>query len=59
MTDQWTCGHEAGATCAECYRDLAAKAHDLAEENARLRAELEGWNAAKTWADVPTQEAKE
>jgi len=34
---QWTCGHVAGAMCAECYRLLAQKAHELAEENSRLR----------------------
>ena len=27
---EWTCGHKAGAACAECYRLLAAKAHELA-----------------------------
>lgn len=27
----WTCGHTAGAVCAECYRLLAEKAHKLAE----------------------------
>jgi hypothetical protein len=29
---EWTCGHVAGAMCAECYRQLAAKAHELAEQ---------------------------
>jgi len=38
---QWTCGHVAGAVCAECYRLLAQKAHELAEENQRLRDELD------------------
>jgi len=33
----WTCGHKADAMCAECYRLLALKAHELAEENQRLR----------------------
>jgi hypothetical protein len=37
---EWTCGHVAGAVCAECYRQLAAKAHALAEENRRLRDEI-------------------
>jgi hypothetical protein len=37
----WTCGHHAGAMCAECWRELAAKAIELAEENLRLRAELD------------------
>jgi hypothetical protein len=35
----WTCGHEAGAVCAECYRDLARKAHELQEEVDRLRCD--------------------
>jgi DNA-binding transcriptional regulator PaaX len=34
---EWTCGHVAGAMCAECYRILAERAHELAEENQRLR----------------------
>jgi len=29
---EWTCGHTAGAHCAECYRILAWRAHELAEE---------------------------
>jgi hypothetical protein len=33
----WTCGHVGGAVCAECYRLLAAKAHELVEEVDRLR----------------------
>jgi len=37
---EWTCGHVAGAVCAECYRLLAQKAHELAEENQRLRDEI-------------------
>lgn len=35
---EWSCGHTAGAVCAECYRRLAAKANELAEEVYRLRA---------------------
>jgi len=27
---EWTCGHIGGAVCGECYRLLAAKAHELA-----------------------------
>jgi hypothetical protein len=38
---EWTCGHVGGAVCKECYRLLAAEAHRLAEENLRLREELE------------------
>lgn len=33
----WTCGHVASWVCAECFRELAAKAHQLAEENLMLR----------------------
>lgn len=36
---EWTCGHIAGSVCAECHRILAAKAHELAEENIRLKEE--------------------
>jgi len=38
---KWTCGHVGGAMCAECYRILAWRAHELAEENLRLHQELE------------------
>jgi hypothetical protein len=34
---EWTCGHVGGAMCVECYRILAARAHELAEENLQLR----------------------
>src|SRR4030095_10623803 len=34
---EWSCGHVGGAMCAECYRLLAAKAHELAMEIERLR----------------------
>ena len=34
---EWSCGHVAGSVCAECYRQLPAKAHALAEEVQRLR----------------------
>jgi len=40
LPDEWTCGHVAGAMCAECYRLLAQRANALAEENERLRDEL-------------------
>ena len=43
---EWTCGHFAGAVCAECYRILAARAHELAEENLRLRDALK-WDEDK------------
>lgn len=45
---EWTCGHVAGAVCAECYRILAAKANELAEENIRLREELADAQGAKS-----------
>ena len=28
----WSCGHTAGACCAECRQELAVRAHELAEE---------------------------
>jgi hypothetical protein len=34
---EWTCGHIAGAVCAECHRILAQRANELAVENIRLR----------------------
>ena len=37
---EWSCGHVAGAVCAECYRQLAQRANELAEENQRLRDEI-------------------
>lgn len=45
ISDAWTCGHTAGAVCAECYRELAAKAHDLAEENIELRHRIERFDS--------------
>ena len=36
---EWSCGHVGGAMCAECYRQLAARAHELAEANDRLEEE--------------------
>lgn len=47
---EWTCGHHAGAMCASCYRLLAQRAHELAQENfalkeARANAGLDGFNA--------------
>jgi len=38
---EWSCGHVAGAVCAECWRLLAQRAHELAEENQRLRDMIE------------------
>ncbi len=35
--DSWSCGHIATASCAECYRALAAKAHQLATDGAAMR----------------------
>lgn len=34
---EWSCGHTGGAVCAECFRILAAKAHELQEEVDRLK----------------------
>ena len=34
----WTCGHQANGMCSECYRELARKAGELAEEG-RLHRE--------------------
>lgn len=34
---EWSCGHVGGAQCAECYRALARRAHQLADENQELR----------------------
>jgi hypothetical protein len=45
---EWSCGHVTGAMCKECYRLLAARAHKLAEENLRLREELEELRARLT-----------
>lgn len=38
--EEWTCGHVASAMCAECYRLLAARANELAEENLDLRSQM-------------------
>jgi hypothetical protein len=38
---EWSCGHVAGSMCAECFRELAAKAHVLAEECERLKGILD------------------
>lgn len=32
----WSCGHVAGAMCAECYRRLAWQAHELTEATQKL-----------------------
>ena len=37
QNQEWTCGHAAGSMCAQCYQNLALKAHELAEENLELR----------------------
>lgn len=44
MTDQWTCGHTAGAMCAQCYTELAAKA-------AALQAEVDRYETAIQMAE--------
>ena len=41
QNEEWSCGHVAGAVCQECYRNLAVRAHELAEVNLRLRSMLE------------------
>ena len=38
--EEWTCGHVAGAMCAECYHNLAQRAHELTVENFLLREAL-------------------
>ena len=43
---EWTCGHVAGTVCAECYRILAARAHEMQELIWRLRDELAECSAA-------------
>jgi hypothetical protein len=51
-TDMWTCGHEAGAMCAECYRILAQQAHELAVENLALKKSLKAALDTLARADV-------
>jgi hypothetical protein len=46
---EWTCGHHASAMCAECYRILAQRANELAEENLILRALTEA--IGECWRD--------
>jgi hypothetical protein len=38
--DLWSCGHVAQSMCGECYRLLAQRANELAQENQRLREQL-------------------
>jgi septal ring factor EnvC (AmiA/AmiB activator) len=40
----WTCGHKAGAMCAQCYRELAHRANELAADNERLRQRIDDQN---------------
>jgi hypothetical protein len=42
---EWTCGHLAGSMCAECFRELAMKAGELAEEGRLLREGVADLNA--------------
>jgi hypothetical protein len=44
---EWTCGHVAGAVCAECHRILIQRANELAEENLRLRERV-WWTGFRT-----------
>lgn len=37
----WTCGHVAGAACAECYRLLAQKTAQLQERVDKLQDEVD------------------
>jgi hypothetical protein len=37
---EWSCGHVAGAMCAECYRLLARRAYKLAERVFELEEEI-------------------
>ena len=38
----WTCGHRAGAMCAECYRALAWTAHQDRERLMDLQGRVDG-----------------
>lgn len=38
---EWTCGHVCAAMCRQCWLDLAQKAHELAEANIELTAEVD------------------
>ena len=43
---EWSpCGHVGGAVCKECYRLLAAKAMELADDVTRLKEEVERMGA--------------
>lgn len=48
---EWTCGHRGGAVCAECYRLLASKAHELAEEVHKLRDAIEELKSARRFLE--------
>jgi hypothetical protein len=50
---EWSCGHSAASICAECYRELAAEAHRLAEENLALRDRVAELEILKRWRDTP------
>jgi len=38
---EWICGHTAGAVCAECYRALARRAANLADEVFELNERID------------------
>jgi hypothetical protein len=38
---EWSCGHVADEVCAECFRLLAAKAHELQMEVDRLSDQVD------------------
>lgn len=40
VTEEWACGHVAGAVCAQCHAELIRRANGLAAENTDLREEL-------------------
>lgn len=50
---EWTCGHVGGAQCAECYRALARRAHELADENQKLRGVVAGFLVSAAGKVVP------
>jgi len=59
--EEWSCGHTAGAMCQECYRLLAARAHELAEENLGVREalqEIETWSRAYPLTVFPEPDLK-
>jgi hypothetical protein len=54
---EWTCGHVGGAHCAECYRALARRAHELADENQKLRGVVAGFLVSAAGKVIPRDSA--